>query len=157
MLDCLLLFFLALWVVVDLVFDGGGGEEGDIGSPPPPPPPPPPAAKAGTTGGAAISTIEKIAIVTKLVATLITRASRFPVLAIPPAAPCKPRFAQNIPEEISLRENGRFDAAAGANQAAAGANQRAENGRAVSDRAITNGLMVRPRPARVVAGRGVLP
>ena len=23
MLDCLLLFFLALWVVVDLVFDGG--------------------------------------------------------------------------------------------------------------------------------------
>ena len=71
-------------------------------------------------------------------------------VAITPAAPCKPRFAQDIPEEISLLENARFDAAAGANQ-------RAENGRAVSDRAITNGLIVRPRPARDVAGRGVLP
>src|SRR6266403_5470503 len=125
MLDCLLLFFLALWVVVDLVFDGGGGEEEDIGSPPPPPPPPPPpAANAGMTGGAAISTIEKIASVTKLVAALIMRASCLPMWAIPPAAPVKPRFAQNIPEEISWLENGRFDAASGADQ-------RAENGRAV--------------------------
>src|SRR5256886_7367467 len=29
-------------------------------------------------------------------------------VAIPPAAPCKPRFAQVIPEEISLLEYGRF-------------------------------------------------
>jgi len=96
----LLLFFLALWVVVDLVFDGGGGEEEDIGSPPPPPPPPPPAAKAGTTGGAAISTIEKINIVTKLVATLITRASCFPIWAIPPAAPVNPALLKTFPRKF---------------------------------------------------------
>ncbi len=67
----MLVFFLALWV--DLVSDGGGEDEGG-GSPPPPPP----AANTGMTGGAAISTIEKIASVNKLVAALIMRASCFP-------------------------------------------------------------------------------
>jgi hypothetical protein len=56
--------------------------------------------------GAAISAIENIASVTNLIANLIIRASCFPVWAIPPAAPIKPRFAQDIPEEISLLENG---------------------------------------------------
>src|SRR6202022_1158280 len=57
------------------------------------------------TGGAAISAIENIASVTNLIAKLIMRASCFPMWAIPPAARIKPRFAQNIPEEVSLLEN----------------------------------------------------
>ena len=62
--DCLLGFFLALWVdftALDLVSGGAEEEEGG-GSPPPPPPP---AANAGIIGGAAISTTEKLASVIK--------------------------------------------------------------------------------------------
>ncbi len=55
--------------------------------------------------GAAISAIENIASVTNLIAKLIMRASCFPVWVIPPAARIKPRFAQDIPEEISLLQN----------------------------------------------------
>src|SRR5436309_15794514 len=97
MLDCLPGFFF-LWVdfvALDLV--SGGGEEEGGGSPPPPPPP---AANTGMTGGAAISTIEKIAVVTKLVATLITPASCFPVWAIPPAAPVNPALLKTFPRKF---------------------------------------------------------
>src|SRR5258706_7080866 len=105
MLDCLLGFFLVLWVdftALDLV--SGGGEEEAGGSPPPPPPPP--AANAGTTGGAAISAIEKIASVTQLVVTLIMYASCFPMSAIPPAVPVNPALPKTFPRKFRCWRNG---------------------------------------------------
>jgi hypothetical protein len=74
--DCLLVFFLVLWVDlagVDLV--SGPGPLAAGGSPPPPPP----AAKAGMTEGAVTSAIKKTASVTNLIASLIMRTSCFPV------------------------------------------------------------------------------
>src|SRR5258708_25007434 len=105
MLDCLLGFFLVLWVdftALDLV--SGGGEEEAGGSPPPPPPPP--AANAGTTGGAAISAIEKIASVTQLVVTLIMYASCFPMSAIPPAVPVNPALPKTFLRKFRCWRNG---------------------------------------------------
>src|SRR5947207_10260271 len=100
MLDCLLGFFLALWVdftALDLVSGGAEEEEGG-GSPPPPPLPP--AANAGITGGAAISTTEKLASVIKRVAILIMRASCLPIWLIPPAAPVNPALLKTFPRKF---------------------------------------------------------
>src|SRR5947207_3257236 len=102
MLDCLPGFFF-LWVdfvALDLV--SGGGEEEGGGSPPPPPPP---AANAGMTG-AAISAIEKIASVTKLVATLIIVAFCFAMRAIPPAAPVNPALPRTFPRKFRCSRKG---------------------------------------------------
>jgi len=58
------------------------------------------------TGGAAISAIEKIASVTKLVAALIMCASCFPMWAIPPAAPVNPALPKTFPRKFRCWRKG---------------------------------------------------
>src|SRR5207247_2516596 len=150
MLDCLLGFFLVLWVdFIALDLASGGGEEEGGGSPPPPPPPP--AANAGMTGGAAISAIEKIASVTKLVASLIMPASCFAMWAVPPAAPVNPALPRTFPRKFRCSRKG------GSTRLLEQIRKRKMRRELSAQRAIANRPNGGPRPARVVAGRPVLP
>jgi hypothetical protein len=102
------------------------------------------------TGGAAISTIEKIASVTKLVAALIMRASCFPMWAIPPAAPVNPALLKTFPRKFrGWRMDGSTQLLEQIREQKMGELSATEPSQMV--------LMVGPRPARVVAGRPVLP